>query len=928
MTLEAKKQVTKTEAVGYFLRLKTHPDLAGLYNASMEVQMSVAQDGGDKIQKEFRGRQYAAYTDGRGNEWKSFRIPLNANSEPEDNDGEMLFNLEAHVEGIGLTGWDWRNRVSRYCGFDFDGIAGHAEGHRGKLTDEELAEVKKKAMEIPWVTVRKSTGGNGIHLYVFLPDVPTANHTEHAALARAVLGQMSAVVGYDFQAKVDAVGVVLWVWHRKMRGTDGLALLKQGEVLKDIPPNWREHVPVVTGKRRKALPAFVAESGTDDLERTFEELTGQRNRVPLDEDHRKLTRWLEEHRFACFWNADHHMLQTHTRGLQEAHKALGLKGAFITVSPGSDPGIQNCFCFPDRDGAWVVRRYSQGVREDVGWDSDRMGYARCYFNRELNLPEAARVCGGAEVPSGGFQFHTAREACEAAKLLGADVQLPAWALGRATKLRVNKKDGRLIVDVPRVEKEDNPAEMRGWEMKRQTWSRIYDVQASKPAAFEVGDHDNLVRHLVTEGGEDAGWVLRADGQWIAEPLAHVQAGLASFGYNKDGVKRVVGSAIVKPWTLITRPFQPEFPGDRAWNRGAAQFVFPPAVDLARLSYPHWTRILNHLGKGLDDAVKASAWCRDNGIASGADYLKCWLASLFQYPHRQLPYLFFYSLEQDTGKSTLHEAVELVIANGCQRADNALTSVSGFNGELKSAVVCVVEETNLRAKKETYNRIKDWVTSLSLPIHEKGRTPYKIPNTTHWIQCANERDACPVFHGDTRITMIRVEPLDPTETVPKEELMRRLRAEGPDFLAEVLALELPPPPGRLGIPVVESREKRMLQDANRTALERFCDEHNYYVPGAMISQADFWDRFQKSLDADEKAEWTKTRVGQEMPERFPKGKSPKDRQNHFGNIAWEQPAAGATKLAKLVVTKDGTLIPETRATAGQSVRYGNVLTPCG
>jgi hypothetical protein len=205
MTLEAKKQVTKTEAVGYFLRLKTHPDLAGLYNASMEVQVSVAQDGGDKIQKEFRGRQYAAYTDGRGNEWKSFRIPLNANSEPEDNDGEMLFNLEAHVEGIGLTGWDWRNRVSRYCGFDFDGIAGHAEGHRGKLTDEELAEVKKKAMEIPWVTVRKSTGGNGIHLYVFLPDVPTANHTEHAALARAVLGQMSAVVGYDFQAKVDAV---------------------------------------------------------------------------------------------------------------------------------------------------------------------------------------------------------------------------------------------------------------------------------------------------------------------------------------------------------------------------------------------------------------------------------------------------------------------------------------------------------------------------------------------------------------------------------------------------------------------------------------------------------------------------------------------------------------------------------------------------
>jgi hypothetical protein len=50
-------------------------------------------------------------------------------------------------------------------------------------------------------------------------------------------------------------------------------------------------------------------------------------------------------------------------------------------------------------------------------------------------------------------------------------------------------------------------------------------------------------------------------------------------------------------------------------------------------------------------------------------------------------------------------------------------------------------------------------------------------------------------------MIQVQPLDPTEAVPKDELLLRLGAEGPDFLAAVLALKLPPPPGRLGIPVV-------------------------------------------------------------------------------------------------------------------------------
>jgi hypothetical protein len=105
--------VTKTEAVKNLLTANTHPDLAALYQSRLEVQVSVAQDGGEKIEKEFKGRQYAAYTDGLS-EWKSFRIPRNANSNPEDNDSPMLFDLSAHVEGIGMTGWDWQNRVSRW----------------------------------------------------------------------------------------------------------------------------------------------------------------------------------------------------------------------------------------------------------------------------------------------------------------------------------------------------------------------------------------------------------------------------------------------------------------------------------------------------------------------------------------------------------------------------------------------------------------------------------------------------------------------------------------------------------------------------------------------------------------------------------------------------------------------------------------------
>lgn len=35
------------------------------------------------------------------------------------------------------------------------------------------------------------------------------------------------------------------------------------------------------------------------------------------------------------------------------------------------------------------------------------------------------------------------------------------------------------------------------------------------------------------------------------------------------------------------------------------------------------------------------------------------------------------------------------------------------------------------------------------------TPYKFPNTTHWVECASDISCCPVFPGDTRITMVDI-----------------------------------------------------------------------------------------------------------------------------------------------------------------------------
>lgn len=1197
---------TKTESIKNFLNIKTHSDLANLYNYNMECQVNVAQDGGERITGDYKGRQWTGWSDGLTT-WKSFRVPYNAKKDPTYEDSEIKFDLAMHAEGIGMTGWNWKDRMSQWVAFDFDAITSHSKG----LTVNELDTIRKSVEQIPWVTVRRSTSGKGLHLYVFL-SVPTENHDEHAALARAVLGMMSAIAGVDFSTKVDACGGNMWVWHRKMAGTEGLVLLKQGVELTEIPENWRDHLKVITGSRRKNLPQFV------ENPESFDELAGQRTKVPLDEDHKKLIAFLRESNAMWWWDADHHMLVTHTIHLKEAYQALSFRGVFDTIAQGTekgadhncfsgdteiitregvftlkelvnqepellvrdfngnmiwvkgkiqDFGIQetiglrfgdtsvirvtknhqwlyrdnttkqvdpylrkytteliegktqlplakiklgdydpegyahgfvygdgwltesriphcevalfkrdndlfslllqygtqgsqkypghgyvnmvrqlprhwkelpekstksyalgfilglvsadgfvssnvqifqsniyaldeirkiaiyaglytypirfyqngsypnakgnyalsistynlskgyfirkdhqkifkkreknnyktiscirndaklepvycavvpsyhnftlanhiitgNCFAFPKRNGAWAVRRFTPGVQEHSSWVQDGNGYTKIDLNKEPDLPIVARANEGVEDPAGGFVFRHAELAIKAASSLGVNFDIAKWALGRSTKLKEHK-DGRLIVEVEYTN-QDYASDMPGWLQKGKHWIRMFQTNLSTPTEPEVGNYDDIVRHLITESGDDYGWVIKADDQWRNEPLVHVRTAIESLGFSKLEVATILGSSIFKCWKLTNLPFQPEYPGDRSWNRGAAQLRYAPSSEDI-LIYPTWNKVLNHCGKGLDDAVKTNAWCRANALKTGGEYLKCWISSLIQEPREPLPYLFFYG-PQNSGKSIFHEAIELLITRGYVRADTALINQQGFNGELENAIVCIIEETDLRKDKQAYNRIKDWVTSRLLPIHRKQKTPYNIPNSTHWIQCSNEGRSCPIFPGDTRIVMIYVDSLDPIELIPKKQLIPMLEKEAPYFISELLHLELPPSNDRLNIPVITTSDKLQTEQANKSLLELFIDDKCYHVTGSMIKFSEFWDKFQEWADPNLLQNWSKIRVGRELPPWAAKGRLPQTGQFYVGNISWVPKDPDEPDLPRLVVQDRDMLVP--------------------
>ncbi len=63
---------------------------------------------------------------------------------------------------------------------------------------------------------------------------------------------------------------------------------------------------------------------------------------------------------------------------------------------------------------------------------------------------------------------------------------------------------------------------------------------------------------------------------------------------------------------------------------------------------------------------------------------------------------------------------------------------------------VVVEESVTVNRSAYQRIKDWLTK---PIVIRKTQDVAVPNSTHWVQCASNRDACPVLPGDERIRII-------------------------------------------------------------------------------------------------------------------------------------------------------------------------------
>lgn len=371
-------------------------------------------------------------------------------------------------------------------------------------------------------------------------------------------------------------------------------------------------------------------------------------------------------------------------------------------------------------------------------------------------------------------------------------------------------------------------------------------------AAQIGGEPAQLR-FVADDTKRVGWFkkTREDG-WVSVDGTEARATMRAQGQDQDVEVKALTDA---PWHLVNEPFQPEELSDRRWNKDAARFAVIPEPG----GYPTWRMMLEHVGHNIDSVVQADEWCKLALVTTGSQYLMKWIAAMFQRPKARTAYLFLHG-PQEAGKSTIHEALKDLLSKGYVKANHAIKSKEGFNGEIANAVLCAIEEIDLSdPRRDTFERVKDWVTGETITVRALYRQALDFVNTTHWIQAAQKRAFMPVLPGDTRITEIYVEVAE--SPIPKDQFRDNLRKEGPQFLYAALHEPLPPQTGRLFIPALNTRGKSEQQDAARTELEDWMENH----PWIELSEDQMVGAFLEWLPMNSKSHWDRARVLREIPE---------------------------------------------------------------
>ncbi len=376
--------------------------------------------------------------------------------------------------------------------------------------------------------------------------------------------------------------------------------------------------------------------------------------------------------------------------------------------------------------------------------------------------------------------------------MGIDTKVPTV---KRTFLVVDKLDA-LWIRFPRLEK-DKPR--KGWRNTGKFWECIVKCPEATPAkkAAAIYVASQSVRAVATPR-ESKEWIFKdADGSWNRTNQSEAINVLRAKKFKSPPA--VLGDLRLNEYSIVFRPFEPEYLPGRKWNPGAPQFACVPQEG----KHPTWDLMWNHLGESLEDGIDAT--CRELGIHSGDHYLQLWVKSILTNPSQLLPYLFFFSAGGNTGKSSFGHSLPYLIKNGVDEITPE-SLLGQFTSELESKVVCCLEEVDLN-RGHAYAKLKAVMTSPFVNIRRMRTDPYPVRNHNHFVHTAQNPDFVPVENEDTRIVFGEVSPLE--KLIDAHEFRPRLEAEAPAMLHRLLTMPMSKPRGRFWLPVLNTAIKEVI-----------------------------------------------------------------------------------------------------------------------
>ena len=630
------------------------------------------------------------------------RLPLN----PSFPDKPLGYDLSKYTERLGVSGWDYVNQLSIFGGCDYDA---KGEAHAVGLTEDKLREIWDAAVSSGYFTIVLSRNNefantdtpwkDGFHLYLkFRIPFPAAERHDHKNNVLAAFRTVGQEVGFDFLEHADHKGDILFVYH------------------------WRK-------KPGTLEPVQFAEKDVDVDESLVEKRKAPKENASDEFDLSPAQQQFLDYCVANQATYTDGRLQVHTLVVANYLNENGLPEGFETFATGKEGTAPNAYGYFEPDGIrfklyrWGDNRGNPSMEES--WpDPDEGQMPHETIQLVHTFDSAFQHVGGTRSDNGAYTL-SYEKAKLAFQLLG--ITLPELPDDRNVSVALTK--GSLVVETRRNKDES----FEGWAYKDgkingRTWQYVCPYKEQNSSTFNL---DECARFLVTPEGVQIGWSTKhEEGVWGSIAKGNLEDKLVSnFGINGSELSKFMGDLAAKPWFVVTEPFHDEYLPNRRWNRNAPQLAFKPTSEDRPLVHPHWDRVLNHLGKGLDDAVSQDDWCQRHEVRSGAEYLFLFIASLFRNPKQSLPYLHLFSepklgrRNQNAGKSSLAMAIELLMTKGSVDVYGALTEK--FNGQLEGAILGRIEEHNLERRaylkvSERYKqgRLARWCILDFFGVHER------------------------------------------------------------------------------------------------------------------------------------------------------------------------------------------------------------------